>query len=197
MNNAGPKVLLLDNYDSFTWNLVHYLQQASAQVQVFRNQTPLEELLAQDWQGIVLSPGPGVPATSGVLMPLIEATFGQIPLLGVCLGHQALGEYMGASLVKAQAPVHGKLSPIRWSQPDVLWQGLPPEIEVVRYHSWVLAACPPGAVDLAWSLQENELMAFRHAEYPVWGVQFHPEAIGTCQGLDLVANWVQTLANDK
>ncbi len=135
-------ILLLDNFDSFTYNLVDYFGQLEVKTQVLRNNVSLAEIKQQEYTGIVLSPGPEKPDSAGVLMQVIDHYLGKLPMLGICLGHQAIGQYLGAKLVKAEYPMHGKISTIQVQQ-SLLFHDLPESFEVVRYHSLVLEALPP------------------------------------------------------
>ena len=187
------RLLLLDNFDSFTYNLLDYLQQLGVEVVVRRNDTPLPELLALAFDAVVLSPGPGTPRAAGVLMPLLAAVQQRVPVLGVCLGHQALGELFGAGVERARRPMHGKVSQVQLNQSaEALFEGLPAQIPVTRYHSLVLRQLPPELLPLAYTTDDDhELMALRHRTLPLYGVQFHPEALLTPHGLALLRNWVR------
>ena len=183
-------VLVLDNYDSFTYNLVHFLENASdnARVEVFRNdKISLDEVGKFD--KIVLSPGPGLPSEAGIMLDLIKAYSSTKPILGICLGHQAIAEVFGGTLINLENVVHGIATPIHIVESDYLFQDLPTSFSVGRYHSWVVQAlaseCIPLALDNA-----NHIMAFRHANYDVRGVQFHPESILTENGLKIISNWI-------
>ena len=187
-------LLLLDNFDSFTYTLADYLYQAGAEVVVRRNDVPLAELRRLDVQGIVLSPGPGAPATAGNLMAVIEEYHQRLPMLGVCLGQQALGEFFGARLRRAARPMHGKVSEIELLGDDPWLTGLPRRQPVTRYHSLALEtnALPADLVPLACTADaDRELMALRHATLPLYGVQFHPEALLTTHGLAWLRNWLR------
>ncbi|MDU0370918.1 anthranilate synthase component II [Hymenobacter endophyticus] len=186
------RILLLDNFDSFTYNLLDYLRQLGCEVEVRRNDAPLAELRQLPFDALVLSPGPGTPATAGNLLAVIAEYHAQKPILGVCLGHQALGEFFGASVQRGQRPMHGKVSEVEWTQPDVLWQNLPARMPVTRYHSLVLQQLPPCLEPLAFTISSApEIMALRHRTLPLHGVQFHPEALLTPHGLALLGNWVK------
>ena len=193
--NSPPhpvRLLLLDNFDSFTYNLLDYFQQLGAQVQVVRNDVPLAKIEALDFDAIVLSPGPGTPAEAGIMPAVIQRYHRQVPMLGVCLGHQALGEFFGAKLQRAVRPMHGKVSEIEFAPQDPLFQNLPPRLTVTRYHSLVLKDLPEALVALAHTTDEHhELMALRHHSLPLIGVQFHPEALLTTHGLALLGNWAK------
>jgi len=182
-------VLVVDNFDSFTYMLVDYLQQAGARCRVVRNNESWISLTGESVDAVVLSPGPGIPQQAGHLLDVIEHYYKRVPMLGVCLGHQALGEFFGATLVQASRPMHGKVSVIRTQTDDVLWRGLPTEFAVTRYHSLVLTDLPPQLVSTAIT-EQNEVMALRHRTLPLWGVQFHPEAALTEHGLALIENWI-------
>ncbi|WP_310391539.1 aminodeoxychorismate/anthranilate synthase component II [Hymenobacter sp.] len=187
------RLLLLDNFDSFTFTLADYLRQLGAEVVVRRNDVPLSELQALTLDGIVLSPGPGTPARAGVMPAVIAAFHQRVPMLGVCLGHQALGEFFGGAVVRAAGPMHGKVSEMRCDPAEPLFAGLPATQPVTRYHSLVLREpLPPAVVALAHTAgPAPELMALRHRTLPLYGVQFHPEALLTPHGLAILANWLR------
>jgi anthranilate synthase component 2 len=181
-------LLLLDNFDSFTYNLVDYFGQLGVEAHVVRNDVSLEEIQQLPVTAIVLSPGPGEPKRAGVMMEVIRHYHEQVPMLGICLGHQALGEFFGATLEKGLRPMHGKVSEIT-CEADPLFASLPKKMPVVRYHSLVLQRIPDCIVPLAHTT-EGELMAFRHSTLPLYALQFHPEAALTTYGLDMLRNWV-------
>lgn len=186
------RLLLLDNFDSFTYNLLDYFRQLECQVEVRRNDVPLAELRALSFDAVVLSPGPGTPAEAGNLLAVIEEFHAWVPMLGVCLGHQALGEFFGAQVVRGQRPMHGKVSDIDWTVPDEIWQQLPARMPVTRYHSLILQQLPDTLEALAVTADDTrEIMALRHRTLPLYGVQFHPEALLTSHGLALLGNWVK------
>lgn len=187
------RLLLLDNFDSFTFTLADYLRQLGAEVLIHRSDTPLPEIQTLAFDGIVLSPGPGVPAAAGVMPAVIEAYHQKLPMLGVCLGHQALGEFFGARVVRAARPMHGKTSVIQHEDQTGLFAELPPSFAVTRYHSLVLQQPLPAVLEpLAHTADAAaELMAFRHRTLPLHGVQFHPEALLTDHGLVILANWLR------
>lgn len=187
------RLLLLDNFDSFTFTLADYLRQLGAEVIVRRNNVPLAELQGLDFDAIVLSPGPGTPAQAGVMPAVIQAFHQHKPMLGVCLGHQALGEYFGAAVVRAARPMHGKVSDMRCNTAEPLFDGLPAVQAVTRYHSLVLREpLPVSLIALAHTTgPQPELMALRHRTLPLYGVQFHPEALLTPHGLAMLANWLR------
>jgi len=187
---------MLDNYDSFTYNLVQYLSELGAEVTVARNDavTP-DAVLRESYDGIVISPGPGGPAEAGISEGLIRAAAGRVPVLGVCLGHQALGEVYGARVVRAERLMHGKTSPVSHRGGD-LFQGIPSPFEATRYHSLILA---PDSVAsplvVTAETEAGEIMAVRHAALPLYGVQFHPESILTPSGKTLLANFLAVCRN--
>lgn len=184
-------IFVLDNYDSFTFNLVQYLAEMGAEVRVARNDeiTPAQVLESRP-SGILISPGPGTPADAGISKELILAAAGHVPLLGVCLGHQALGEVYGGRVVRAARLMHGKTSPIHHDGHG-LFDGLPDPFIATRYHSLIVA--PEGLPDVleitAWTA-EKEIMGLRHREHALWGVQFHPESILTNSGKALIRNFL-------
>lgn len=187
-NKNSPKILLLDNFDSFTHILADYFLQLGANLSIIRNDVPLEDLIGENFEAIILSPGPGKPAEAGVMMSLIDFFHTKIPILGICLGHQAIGEYFGAKLDRANRPMHGKLSVIDLL-PDAIFAGISNPLEVVRYHSLILKHIPLRLSAIA-NTMDGEIMAVKHSELPIYGIQFHPEAALTQQGLQLLSNWL-------
>ncbi len=189
-------LLVIDNYDSFTYNLVQYLGELGAEVIVRRNDAvTVGEVGAMDPAGIVLSPGPCAPAQAGVTVDVIRAWGHRIPTLGVCLGHQAIGEAYGGRVVRASRPVHGKASRIKHDG-DELFSGLPSPLEVGRYHSLVVErrSLPASLRIVATSIDDDdEIHAMRHQTHPVWGVQFHPESVLTPDGKQLLRNFLDLL----
>ncbi len=186
------KILLLDNYDSFTYNLADYLQQAGAEVQTVRNDAlQLADFEEINFDAFVLSPGPCRPAEAGVMPALLARWHRRVPILGVCLGHQAIGEFFGATLARAPLPMHGKTSRIRHDG-HALFAGIPAGFSVMRYHSLVLENLPDGGPlhVLARVGEGGEIMAVAHRSLPIFGVQFHPESILTEFGLLLLKNWL-------
>ncbi len=187
------RVLVVDNYDSFTWNLVHYLGQAGAEVRVVRNDALTgADALAGDEDAILISPGPGTPDEAGISLGLVAACAeARRPLLGVCLGHQAIGQHFGASVVRARAPMHGKTSPIRHDGSGV-FAGLPSPFAATRYHSLVLApATMPAALAVTATAEDGTIQGLAHRELPIHGVQFHPESIASEHGHALLANFLK------
>jgi anthranilate synthase component 2 len=186
------KILVLDNYDSFTYNLVHLVEKISdATIEVRLNDAlQLEEVQAFD--KIILSPGPGVPREAGVLLPLIEAYASQKSILGVCLGHQAIGEAFGGRLVNLSSVYHGVATPIRVLNPEnLLFKGIEAEPPVGRYHSWVISEEDfPASLEVTAVDENGFVMALQHRQYDIQGVQFHPESILTPSGEKMIANWL-------
>ena len=183
-------VLVIDNYDSFTYNLVHYLEDLGCSVTVKRNdQLTLEEVSAFD--KIVLSPGPGIPDEAGLLKAIISEYAPTKSIFGVCLGQQAIGEVFGGSLINLDEVYHGIATSIRLLGDDEIYAGLPAEIEVGRYHSWVVNPDLPEDL-VATSVDENgQVMSLRHKKYDVCGVQFHPESVLTPHGKQILRNWLE------
>ena len=184
-------ILIFDNYDSFTFNLCDYLKQAGQEICVIRNdEKSLEEIEQLNFSAIVLSPGPGIPESSGILMALIERWHKRVPILGICLGHQALGLFFGATLERASFPMHGKVSKIR-TIAHPMWDNIPPVFSVCRYHSLVLKINDLQNLEVtALSEDDQEIMAFSHKSLPIRGIQFHPEAILTEYGMQILINWL-------
>ena len=188
-----PNILIVDNYDSFTWNLVHYLEEIGAHTSVIRNdEKRVDDVLATKPDGIVLSPGPCSPNEAGICVELVQRAPDDLPILGVCLGHQSIGQAMGGKVVSAMEIRHGKLSPITQTG-GPLFEGLPETFEVVRYHSLAIRPedLPETLIADAFTA-DGEIMAVRHISRPVYGVQFHPESIKTEHGHALLRNWLGT-----
>lgn len=182
---------LIDNYDSFTYNLVHYLGQLGAEVKVWRNDavTP-EAVLAADVEGIVLSPGPCDPDRAGICLDLIRKAAGRLPILGVCLGHQAIGQAFGGRVVRAPLPVHGKTARIHHNGQGV-FAGLPQDFQAARYHSLVVdRATFPEALRIDAETEDGLIMGLSHPALPIFGVQFHPESIASEHGHALLKNFL-------
>jgi anthranilate synthase component 2 len=182
-------ILLIDNFDSFTYNLADYITQCGAACTVVRNNENLTSISEKEYKAIVLSPGPQTPEKAGNLMQILDYYSTRLPILGICLGHQAIGKYFGASLEKAKTPMHGKISAIHF-QPDFIFDQLPQQTTVVRYHSLILKELPVVLEAIAFSEQE-EIMAIRHRTLPIRGLQFHPEAALTLHGLKMIQNWIK------
>ena len=191
---SGPRVLVVDNYDSFTYNLVQYLGELGARVEVFRNDAiDVAGIRRRKPHGVVLSPGPCTPDEAGVCLEAIRALSGQIPLLGVCLGHQAIGQAFGGRVIRNARIVHGKSSPVL-HRGEGLFEGLPSPVIAGRYHSLVVErrSLPKALRVTAWT-REGEIMGLAHRALPVEGVQFHPESVLTERGKDLLMNWLRRL----
>lgn len=194
------RLLVVDNFDSFTYNLVQYAAEAGADPLVRRNdQLTVEAALGLAPDAIIVSPGPGTPRDAGVSLPLIVAAAGRIPLLGVCLGHQAIAEAFGATVSRARRPMHGRTTAVVHGGTG-LFRGLPTPLTVMRYHSLVVVPeTLPGTLEAtAWSVEAaggDEIMALQHRTAPVFGVQFHPESIGTEGGRAMVGNFLALAAD--
>lgn len=190
----AKRILVIDNYDSFTWNLVHYLEEIGATTQVVRNdEISVAEALAFEPDGIVLSPGPCTPNEAGICVELVQSAPSDLPILGVCLGHQSIGAAEGSEIVTAQEIRHGKINQIRHEN-GPLFEGLPETYNVVRYHS--LAIQPDELPDTLIAdafTEDGEIMAVRHKDRPVFGVQFHPESILTEHGHALLKNFLKAV----
>jgi len=187
-------ILVLDNYDSFTFNLVQYLGEFGVDVDVVRNDViTVEDVATMAPAAIVISPGPCTPSEAGISVPLVRQLGGTIPILGVCLGHQAIVEAYGGKVVRAGRVMHGKTSQVVHDGTD-LFNGLPSPLEVMRYHSLIAAplSLPRELVVTALAQDDaSEIHAVRHRKYPVWGVQFHPESVMTPRGKDILANFLE------
>ncbi len=191
-------LFVLDNYDSFTYNLVQYLGELGAEPVVYRNDAlSVADVLALKPRAAVLSPGPCTPSQAGILVPLVKALSGVVPVLGVCLGHQAIGEAFGGRVVRAERLMHGKTCPVV-HEADELFEGIPSPVTGMRYHSLVVdpASLPQDLVATAWSGDRpkgrgGEIMAMKHRTHRTYGVQFHPESIGTTQGKRLLENFLR------
>jgi len=187
-------VLIIDNYDSFTWNLVHYLEEVGASTQVIRNDAmTVDEVLAAKKDGVVLSPGPCTPNEAGICVDLVKHAPESLPILGVCLGHQSIGQAFGGDVVGAMEIRHGKRSAITHKKSG-LFEGIDDPITVVRYHSLsVSAGTLPACLVATAHTSDGEIMAMRHVSRPVFGVQFHPESIMSEKGHALLKNWLKIL----
>jgi anthranilate synthase component 2 len=182
---------LIDNYDSFTYNLVHFLGELGAECHVVRNdKTTPEEVIAARPKGIVLSPGPCTPNEAGICLDLIAKAGSTIPILGVCLGHQSIGQAYGGKVIRAQVPMHGKMSTVR-SHGIGVFKGLPATFEVTRYHSLIVERSSlPDALEITAETGDRVIMGLQHKRYPVHGVQFHPESIASEYGHELLGNFL-------
>ncbi len=186
-------ILVIDNYDSFTYNLVQYLGELGAEPIVRRNdEMMVDDVESLSPQAIVISPGPGRPGDAGITVQLVQRWGSSIPILGVCLGHQAIAEAFGGTVVTAPKLMHGKTSSVA-HEGKALFRGIPSPLQVMRYHSLIVerASLPETLEVIAWSEDDNsEIHAMRHLEHPVWGVQFHPESVMTDHGKDILRNFL-------
>lgn len=185
------KTVIIDNYDSFTYNLAHLVKELGTEVDVLRNDKfELEEL--EKYDKIILSPGPGIPEEAGLLLEVIRTYAGRKPMLGVCLGEQAIGQAFGGKLTNLSEVFHGIQTNVKIKNKDYIFSGLPTEIPVGRYHSWVVdtEGFPEELVITAIS-SEGQIMALKHREYDVHGIQFHPESVLTPDGKQIVGNWLK------
>ena len=185
-------ILVIDNYDSFTYNLVHYLNELGAETLVYRNDAiSVDEALGLKPQGVLLSPGPCTPNEAGICLALLEAAPNDLPILGVCLGHQAIGQAYGGDVVRAKQVMHGKTSPM-FHEGKGIFAGLPNPFTATRYHSLSVekSTLPPVLEVTAWT-EDGEIMGFQHRHRPIQGVQFHPESIATEGGHAMLANFLK------
>ncbi|MBD5244487.1 MAG: aminodeoxychorismate/anthranilate synthase component II [Barnesiella sp.] len=191
------KLLIFDNYDSFTYNIVHAVRELGIEPDVRRNDCiTLDEVDAYD--KIIISPGPGIPSEAGILPDLLRRYAPLKPILGVCLGEQAIGECFGAKLENLSRVYHGIRSTISITTPDYLFEGLPDRIDVGRYHSWVVSREDfPECLEITAMSDDGNIMALRHKEYDVRGVQFHPESILTPDGMTIISNWINTTSSKR
>lgn len=184
-------LLLIDNYDSFTYNLRDYLRQLGADCLVTRNdEMEINDIEALQPERIIISPGPKKPRDAGIVMEVIQRFHQHIPILGICLGHQGIGEFFGGEVARAGKPMHGKTSIIRHNG-DEIFNEIPENFKVMRYHSLVVRLLQNQGLQIIAASDDNEIMALKHVKYPVYGVQFHPESILTEFGLKLLGNWLE------
>ena len=185
------KIVIIDNYDSFTYNLSHLVKELGAEVTVYRNdQFEMSQL--EEFDKIILSPGPGIPCEAGLLLDVIKAYAGKKPILGVCLGHQAIGESFGGKLTNIGEVVHGVATPCHITKDDYLFEGLPKDIEIGRYHSWVVdTEAFPECLEVTSTSDEGFIMSLRHREYDIRGIQYHPESVLTSDGKTIIGNWLK------
>ena len=199
MNESTMRLLMIDNYDSFTYNLVQYLGELGAEIDVVRNDdAEVDSLMARAGDGLVISPGPGTPDDAGVSVAAIQnfAAAG-IPVLGVCLGHQSIGVAYGARIVRAASIMHGKISTVTHDEKGI-FSGLPKRIEATRYHSLVIEeSSVPDILEISARTDDGEIMGVRHRSLPVEGVQFHPESIMTGEGKALLGNFLARCRQDS
>ncbi|MGK0176271.1 MAG: anthranilate synthase/aminodeoxychorismate synthase-like glutamine amidotransferase [Lentimonas sp.] len=185
-------LLIIDNFDSFTYNLVQYFGQLGVEQKIFRNNAiTVEEALELNPDRVMISPGPCSPNESGVSLDIIAAFAGKKPLLGVCLGHQSIGQHYGGKVVRADRLMHGKTSPVRHRNTD-LFNDLPNPMEATRYHSLIIERDSfPDCLEITAETAEGEIMGLAHKELPIWGVQFHPESLATQEGIKLLENFLK------
>lgn len=185
------KIVIIDNYDSFTYNLSHLVKELGAEVTVYRNdQFEMSQLEAFD--KIILSPGPGIPSEAGLLLDVIKAYAGKKPILGVCLGHQAIGESFDGKLTNIGEVMHGVATPCHITVDDYLFEGLPQDIEIGRYHSWVVDTKDfPECLEVTSVSDEGFIMSLRHKTYDIRGIQYHPESVLTPDGKTIIGNWLK------
>jgi anthranilate synthase component 2 len=187
--------VVIDNYDSFVYNLVHYLGELGAETRVYRNnRVTVDEVLAQSPQGVILSPGPCDPDKAGICLEMVEKGAGKLPILGVCLGHQSIGQAFGGKVVRSPKMMHGKLSAIRHTDSDV-FKGLPTPFEATRYHSLMVDRTDfPDCLAITAESDDGVVMGLAHKDLPVYGVQFHPESIASQHGHALLRNFLDLAA---
>lgn len=187
-------LLLLDNYDSFTYNIYQLFSDIGAQVEVVRSdRISIDEIRAKDYRGIIISPGPGIPQDAGISEEVIRQLGGEIPILGICLGHQAIGEVFGGRIVRAGEIVHGKASPICHCGTG-LYQGIPEHTQVARYHSLIIEReSLPDVLEVTSQLDNGTIMGVRHKTFPIEGIQFHPESILTPDGRAMMKNYLKDI----
>ena len=184
------KIVIIDNYDSFTYNLSHLVKELGVEATVLRNdQFELSQL--EEFSKIILSPGPGIPSEAGLLLDVIKTYAGRKPILGVCLGHQAIGEVFGGKLENLSNVFHGVATPCRLIGSDPIFSGLPDNITVGRYHSWVVSKEGfPDCLEITAESDEGQIMALRHKTFNIRGIQFHPESVLTPDGKKMLQNWL-------
>jgi anthranilate synthase component 2 len=189
-------ILLIDNFDSFAHILADYFRRTGEQVTVLRNNVALEEIKSLHFSALVLSPGPETPEKAGNLMEILSHFIDKVPVLGICLGHQAIGTYFGAELIRSPRPMHGKISTVFRKKNHDLLNGLPENFKVTRYHSLELQNLPD-CLDVLLEGENGEIMTFSHKDLPITGIQFHPEAHLTAHGEQLIQNWVSLVYEMK
>lgn len=192
-------ILLVDNYDSFTYNIYQYVAAENEQVTVIRNDAiSLQEIAAMDLEGIIISPGPGLPDQAGICLKMVQEFYKSIPILGICLGQQIIAEALGGKLRLAKEIKHGKTSLIAHHEKGI-FNGLPNPVEVMRYHSYVIdeIGVPEELDVVATAIEDEEIMGIKHKHYPVYGVQFHPESIGTVTGKQIIRNFLAKMREEN
>ncbi|RFA31990.1 aminodeoxychorismate/anthranilate synthase component II [Virgibacillus dokdonensis] len=191
-------ILLIDNFDSFTYNIYQYIAEAGYDVRVERNNAiTVEQILQLKLDAILISPGPGLPVDAGICLEMVTALYQQVPILGICLGHQVIGEVLGAHVRPAKQIMHGKTSFISHQGTDI-FQGLPMPMKAMRYHSYALDIPVSAPLEVtATSIEDEEIMAIKHRAFPVYGVQFHPESIGTTKGKEMIHHFLKSCKEVK
>lgn len=192
-------ILLIDNYDSFTYNLYQYFGELGEEITVIRNdRLTIDDIKQLNPEAIILSPGPGRPENAGICVDVIKAFQGSIPILGICLGHQAIGYAFGATIDRADNIMHGKTSQVEHTCSDV-FEGLPQHLEVMRYHSLVInkQTVPEELFVLGTTTSDEEIMAVKHKCFPIYGLQFHPESVGTVHGKKMLANFLAEIRKES
>ena len=184
--------ILIDNYDSFTYNLFHYLGELGARLEVHRNdKITVDEVMAKHPQGIILSPGPCTPDTAGICLDLIKRASGKVPIFGVCLGHQAIGQVFGGKVIRAPKPMHGKLSKVHHTNKGV-FRDVPNDFDATRYHSLTVEPETfPSELEITAQSEDGVIQGLQHKTLPIFGVQFHPESIASEHGHKILANFLQ------
>jgi len=180
-------ILLLDNFDSFTYNLADYLYQEGVSCEIERNNCDIKKINKGKFSGIVISPGPGKPEDAGITMDILDHFHNKLPILGICLGHQAIGKYFGSRIGKAKVPMHGKISKVICIE-DPIFTNIPSSFNVVRYHSLLINDLSNHLIPIGKTM-DDEIMVIKHKQFPIYGIQFHPEAILTEYGKKILDNW--------
>lgn len=184
------RLLIIDNYDSFTYNIVHAIRSLGVEPDIYRNDM-IDMDVIDSYDKIIISPGPGIPSEAGIVPEMLRRYASSKPILGICLGHQAIGERFGATLKNLPNVYHGVKSTITVHKPDYLFENLPDTLDVGRYHSWVVGNEGfPDSLEILATSPDGEIMALRHREYDIRGVQFHPESILTPEGINILRNWI-------
>ncbi len=193
----GSMILFIDNYDSFTYNLVDLLGKMEPDLKVVRNdEMPLDKISELKPAGIVISPGPGRPEDAGISMDTIKKYGPEIPILGICLGHQSIGQIFGGAVIRADYPVHGKTSKVKHNE-HYVFKDVPSPFEATRYHSLIVERKSlPACLDIIAETEKGIIMGLQHKQYPILGLQFHPESILTPKGEQMLANWLNKVKNN-
>ena len=190
------QIVIIDNYDSFVYNIVRYINDATKCKAIVLRNDLIDKTVLENADAIVLSPGPGIPEEAGRLMEIIGEFYNRKPILGICLGHQALGQFFGAELIQNEFPLHGKGTFIRKVKECDIFNELPTQFEVGRYHSWSIKNNSP-VLEITSETDEQEVMSFKHQTLPIHGLQFHPESILTPNGRQIIENWIQSITLKK